>query len=646
MKIINSFEIENEVFYFYDIKKLFGNYPKLEKLPKVLKILLESNIRYAKNDKEFEESIDIFLNRKKEKIKFYPSRVIMKDFESITTLIELASIRDILKSKNDDVNKINPKTMIDILINNFDEKDYEIYKEKISFIKWSEHAFKNIRVVPPNSFFNKEFDLNYLSTILHVEKKDEKFFIYPESVLGIEFGENKINSLGILSFNADNINAKSVILGDETFIEFPQVIGVKIHGQLRDNILIDNLNLVLRDKLNIIDLKGKILEFYGNGLKYIDMNHRKQILKLCSNYGILCSFFAIDNQTITYLNKIKANDNYGKLIKIYLEKQGLFYENNEQINFDEKIDLDLETIKNFIFQKETSKEENSLDNISLNSILKGNEFWQNLEFEESNTYTWNENSTYIQSLNIKPNIFEEESLEEINIENAGILALLNDSIKSDYISPLGKISLYSPAAKYLESKGVKSFEYNTFLNRNANVDLMLRSMFDSADIKNKMLKKEGSFTIDYRNGEIVSIYDKAQRFKEINRPLVIFAGKNYGFGNFREWASKGIRLLGVKAVIAKSFDERHRSNLIAFGVLPLQFIDDDIESLSLKGNESITLQANEIRIESKVNVIIHKENIDIKIKLKSRLDTKRDVDFFKSAGLYGHLLKSFITHHP
>lgn len=640
MRIINSFEIENEVFYFYDINKLFINYPKLKKLPKVLKIFLEANLREASNDKEFDEIVNIFLNRKKELIRFTPSRVILKKFESISTLIELSSIRDILKSKNKEPNKINPKTMIDILINDFDEKDYEIYKEKILFIKWAEYAFKNIRVIPPNFLYNKNLDLNYLSTILHIEKKDEKFFLYPESILGIESNKNEINSFGVVALNIDKINVKSIILGNKISFEFPQVIGVKIHGELRANVLIENINDVLKDKLNIINLKGKILEFYGSGLKFLNIEHRKEILELCSTYGILCSFFVIDDQTITYLNRIKANENYGKLIKTYLKKQGLFYESNEQIDFDEKIDLDLEILENSIFQKETYNKENMNNNISLKNILKGNEFWQNLEFEKSDTYTWNENSTYIQSLNTSPNIFKLENLEEIDIKDAGILALFNDFVKAEDISPLGKISLYSPAAKYLESKGLKSYEYDTFLSRKANTNLMLRSIFDSSNIKNQMLKKEGSFTIDYRKGEIVSIYDKAQRFKEINRPLVIFAGKNYGIGDSREWASKGIRLLGVKAIIAKSFDENYRLSLIAFGVLPLQFIDDDIESLNLKGNESITIRAKEIKINSKVDVFIQKENINIEIKLKSRLDTQIDIEFYKCAGLYPHFLKS------
>lgn len=668
MNVINSFEIENEVFYFYDINKLLINYPKLRNLPKVLKILFELNIRNAKNEKEFQEIINIFLNRNQEEIKFYPSRIVMEDFEALLTFSDLATIRDLLKSKNEDIDKINPKIMIDILMNNLNQKDGEENKElieKYSFIKWSQHAFKNIRVVPPNCFENNEFDLNYLSTILHLEKKDDKFFLYPESILSIETSKkepnkNRPNSFGILDFTIDNIKSKTAIFGNEISINLPKVVGVKIHMKFEDDILeedsiIEKIGLSLENKLNSMSLKGKVLEFYGNGLKYLNITHRKNILKLCSKYEMESSFFAIDEETISYLNRIKENEDYGKLIKLYLEKQGLFYQKNEQIDFDEIIDIDLQSLENSILDKNIFNENIFNENIhtndiALENIFKGNDFWQNLDFKRNDTYTWDENSNNINFYNKEYlELFEEKELDnieetnKIDIQNAGILALFKDLVKSEYISPLENISLYSPAAKYLESKGVKSFEYNTFLSRSANPNVMVRSIFDSSYIKNNMLTKEGSFTIDYRNGEIVSIFDKAQRFKEISRPLVIFAGKDFGSGNFREWASKGIRLLGVKAIIAKSFDERYRLNLVACGILPLEFIDDDIESLKLKGNETLNIEASEIKINSKVDVFIEKENINIEIKLKLRLDTKEDVEVYLKGGIYPFLLNSIRT---
>lgn len=642
MEIINNFEIENEIFYFNDINKLYINYPKLEKLPKVLKILLELNLRNSEDEKEFDRIVNIFLYRNYEEISFYPSRIIMENYDALFYLLELASIRDNFKLE-EDIKKINPRVMIDILINNFsNEKDYEISKEKYQFIKWAENAFKNIRIIPRNSNIEEEINLDYLSTFLHIEKKNEKYFLFPESILCLNSSENIINTFGTISLYSNQIRAKESTFGKEFIIKLPKVIGVKIFGDLKEGIKIKNINIALKNSFKNMEFDGKILEFYGNGLKYISIDDRKEILKTIYTYGIKSAFFAIDNETIDYINKIKENEDYGRLIKAYTEKQGLFYKKNEQIDFDEYIEINLENLENLensIFDYNAVLD--NFDNSLNKEIFKGDSFWQNLEFEKSYTYPWNENSTYIQALSTEfSDLFINQNLESIDIKNAGILALFGDSIRSDYISPLGNISLYSASAKYLENKGVKSFEYGTFKNRSSNSEIMMRSMFDNSEIKNQMVSKEGGFTIDYRNSEIVPIFDKALRFAKINRPLVIFAGENYGIGESKEWASKGIRLLGIKAIIAKSFDDEYKSDLIAFGVLPLEFIDDDIESLMLKGNEIISLKADEIKFDSKVSATIYKEDIEIEIKLKSRLDTKKDVEVYKSGGIYPLLLKS------
>ena len=240
-------------------------------------------------------------------------------------------------------------------------------------------------------------------------------------------------------------------------------------------------------------------------------------------------------------------------------------------------------------------------------IFVGNEFWQNLETQEEDIYKWNENSTYIKAYEF----FEEEKIERVEIKNAQILALFGDSISTEQISPNGQISLYSPAAKYLESKGVKSFEYNSFASRRGNCEVMIRGTFDSTNLQNLMLNKEGGFTIDYEENEIVSIYEKSLKAKNKNIPLVIFAGENYGKGVSKDWAVKGTRLLGVKAIIANSFNETHRKNLIELGVLPLEFVDDDINSLKLKGSEIITISSHELKPDDKISATIYKDYFEI-----------------------------------
>jgi aconitate hydratase len=271
------------------------------------------------------------------------------------------------------------------------------------------------------------------------------------------------------------------------------------------------------------------------------------------------------------------------------------------------------------------------------NIFKGNQFWQNLEVPNTSTYNWDENSNYIQP----SKLFDELTKDKINIEKAGILAMLGDFISTDDISPLGQIPLYSPAAKYLENRGVKSFEYNTYASRRGNSQIMLRGLFENIK-QNLMVSKEGGYTMDYEAGEIVSIYEKSEKYKTKNRDLIILAGKDYGVGSTRDWAAKGTRLLGVKAVIAKSFDPIHRLNLISFGVLPLEFIDDDIKSLKLKGNEEISIFSDEIKEHSTVIATIHKNGLDILVDLKCRLENNEEVNYYKNGGVLSYLLKKMV----
>ena len=273
------------------------------------------------------------------------------------------------------------------------------------------------------------------------------------------------------------------------------------------------------------------------------------------------------------------------------------------------------------------------------NIFEGNEYWQNIEYKESSTYEWDEESTYIQGSKFSTKI-ENNS---INIENAKILALLDDSISTEHLSPLGQIPSYSPAAVYLESKGLKPDEFNTFANRRGNAEIIERGTLSNIKLRNKMvLPKEGGYTKDFETGELLSIFEFAQNMKAENRALVLFAGENYGVGESKDWAAKGTKLLGVDAVIAKSFDPIHKLNLIKMGILPLEFIDDDINTLSLKGNEFISIHSNMIITNSKINLEIRRESEVITITLQSMLDSNEEILYYKNGGVLSYLLKDIL----
>lgn len=253
-----------------------------------------------------------------------------------------------------------------------------------------------------------------------------------------------------------------------------------------------------------------------------------------------------------------------------------------------------------------------------NNIFLGDISWQNIQIFKSKTFDWDENSIDIKQSNFINSVEDENN----QIENAAILALLGDNIETKYISPQGQISLYSEAGNYLEQKGIKSFDYNTFESRCGNFEIMSRGMFDNVSLKNKIISKEGGFTKDFEKDEIVSIYELAQRFKQRQRPLVLFAGENFGIGEEIEWSIKGIKELGIRAIIAKSFDKKYKSDLHCLGILALEFTEnEDINILALKGDELIDIYLDErIKTNSLYNLIISSNRGIIDTKLNNSID--------------------------
>lgn len=273
-------------------------------------------------------------------------------------------------------------------------------------------------------------------------------------------------------------------------------------------------------------------------------------------------------------------------------------------------------------------------------LFKGDEAWQKIQVEKSDTYNWNENSTYIRL----PNFFDDlHRANAVEVKGARLLALFGDSITTDHISPAGNISSTSPAAVYLNSKGVDKKDFNSYGARRGNHEVMMRGTFANIRIKNEMLggTKEGGFTKN-ANGEVVSIYDAAMSFKEKNTPLVIFAGKEYGTGSSRDWAAKGTFLLGVKAVVAESFERIHRSNLVGMGVMPLIFKDGQTrKTLGLTGDEVVDILGITPNIKPKQDikcVITKQDGSKQEITLICGLDTSNEVEYFKRGGILQYVM--------
>jgi len=223
-------------------------------------------------------------------------------------------------------------------------------------------------------------------------------------------------------------------------------------------------------------------------------------------------------------------------------------------------------------------------------IHKGDDYWNSLDIDKSMTYKWDENSTYIQN----PPYFDNFDVnpQPINdITGARVLLLLGDTVTTDHISPAGRIAVDYPAGTYLLSKGVKVEDFNSYGSRRGNHNIMIRGTFGNVRIKNLLVApKEGGYTIKFPEKEELFIYDAAEKYRKENTPLIIIAGKEYGSGSSRDWAAKGTALLGVKAVIAESFERIHRSNLIGMGVLPLRFKKgENYKTYNLEGSETYAI---------------------------------------------------------
>jgi aconitate hydratase len=276
------------------------------------------------------------------------------------------------------------------------------------------------------------------------------------------------------------------------------------------------------------------------------------------------------------------------------------------------------------------------------NVFTGNETWNAVKISESSRYPWNETSTYIR----KPGFFDGLSRDLPpcpEIRNARVLALLGDSVTTDHISPAGAIPKNSPAGKWLISKGVNVEDFNTYGSRRGNHEVMIRGTFGNIRIRNRLVPEvEGGYTRHLPTGKQMFIYDASLRYQEDQTPLLVIAGKEYGSGSSRDWAAKGTILLGVKAVIAESYERIHRSNLIGMGVLPLQFQEGETaESLGLNGEEVYTIETVQKPRQELAVATQTGEGSSYKIfKVIARLDTPVELNYYRNGGILHTVLRN------
>ncbi|QBF27682.1 aconitate hydratase AcnA [Pseudomonas tructae] len=281
-------------------------------------------------------------------------------------------------------------------------------------------------------------------------------------------------------------------------------------------------------------------------------------------------------------------------------------------------------------------------------VFAGDAQWQAIEVPQAATYVWQDDSTYIQHPPFFDNITGPLPVIE-DIKGARVLALLGDSVTTDHISPAGNIKADSPAGRYLRDKGVEPRDFNSYGSRRGNHDVMMRGTFANIRIRNEMLGgEEGGNTLYVPTGEKLAIYDAAMRYQADGTPLIVIAGQEYGTGSSRDWAAKGTNLLGVKAVLAESFERIHRSNLVGMGVLPLQFQSgQNRKSLALDGRERVDiLGLSQAQVQPHMTLtlqITREDGRQEQVQVLCRIDTLNEVEYFKAGGILHYVLRQLIA---
>ncbi|MFP5299176.1 MAG: aconitate hydratase, partial [Actinomycetota bacterium] len=280
-------------------------------------------------------------------------------------------------------------------------------------------------------------------------------------------------------------------------------------------------------------------------------------------------------------------------------------------------------------------------------VFEGTEEWKQLPSPTGQLFEWDPSSTYVQ----EPPFFKDLGTEPGPIEEitgARVLALVGDSITTDHISPAGSISPQSPAGKYLQEQGVEIKDFNSYGSRRGNHEVMMRGTFANIRFRNQLADgKEGGWSKFIPGGEVAPIYDVAMRYVEEGTPTIILAGKEYGSGSSRDWAAKGPRLQGVKAVIAESYERIHRSNLVGMGILPLQFINgENVESLGLTGYESFDIVGVADRLEphAELEVVARSDDgTEKRFNVEARIDSEVELDYYRHGGVLQKVLRRMLV---
>ncbi|WP_214748280.1 aconitate hydratase AcnA [Exiguobacterium sp. s189] len=887
-----SFEANGQSYDFYRLKKLEEEgLTDISRLPYSIRVLLESVLRQQDGRAITKEHVENLAKwgtadvSKDIDVPFKPARVVLQDFTGVPTVVDLASLRKAMADLGGDPNKINPEIPVDLVVDHSVQVDaygfagalmknmdieFERNEERYKFLRWAQTAFDNYRAVPPATGIVHQVNLEYLASVV-LEKNDEAGTVaYPDSLVGTDSHTTMINGLGVLGWGVGGIEAEASMLGQPSYFPVPEVVGVKIIGEVNPGVTATDVALVVTEMLRHEKVVGKFVEFFGPSLHTMPLSDRATIANMAPEYGATCGFFPVDTETLNYMRTTGRSEELISLVEEYSKANDLFYtpdqadptftkvltldlskvepslagpkrpqdrinlsdvqtsfidslsapagnsgfgldrselEKKATVNYEDgavdmstgdvaiaaitsctntsnpyvmvgaglvakkavergltvpkyvktslapgsKVVTDYldkagltsyldelgfntvgygcttcignsgpldreveETITendllvssvlsgnrnfegrvhplvkanflaspplvvayalagsvNFDIMNDsfgTDKDGNEVyfkdiwpsnDEIKMvvqdvvspeafrkeyETVFTGNERWNALDVPEGNLYDFSDESTYIQN----PPFFEQlepEAGEVHALNGLRVIGKFADSVTTDHISPAGSFSKTTPAGQYLLSKGVEPIDFNSYGSRRGNHEVMMRGTFANIRIRNQVAPgTEGGFTTYWPTGEIMPMYDAAMKYKEQGTGLVVLAGNDYGMGSSRDWAAKGTNLLGIRAVIAQSFERIHRSNLVMMGVLPLQFLEgESAESLGLTGEEAIDIQVDEsVRPRDILNAKATHENGTVtEFKVIARFDSEVEIDYYRHGGILQMVLRN------
>ena len=858
--IINGLE-----YNYFDLKALDAT--KINRMPYSHKILLENALRHAESNDN--NDIETILNwdpksTSSDEISFTPSRVILQDFTGVPAVVDLAAMRNAVDQMGGNANLINPLSPAELVIDHsvqvdhYGQKDslarnnqieFERNQERYQFLRWGQESFNNFEVVPPNTGIVHQVNLEYLGRVVFSKENDDQLMAFPDTLVGTDSHTTMINGIGCLGWGVGGIEAEAAMLGQPISMLLPDVVGIRVSGELKEGVTATDLVLTVTEMMRNHGVVGKFVEFFGNGLNNLPVSDRATLSNMAPEFGSTCAIFPIDNETIRYLRLTGRDENQIQLVESYSKAQGLWREQDEQeALYTDVIDLNLENIEpclsgpkrpqdriklsdipkvveeeigdreintnelsngsvliaaitsctntsnpvvmigagllarnalklglqskpwvktslapgskvvtKYLEESTLLKELEGLgfnivgygcttcignsgplnpdisetiisNNLNVSSVLSGNrnfegrihplvkqnflaspplvvayalagtmminfeseplgvsdkgedvflkdlwpsqheiqelieetinpamfnqayseslkgdESWQNLSIPSSEIYEWQDDSTYIK----KPPYFDGMVMDIApisNISDARVLALLGDSVTTDHISPAGNIDIASPAGEYLLSKGVEKQYFNSYGSRRGNHEVMMRGTFANIRLRNKLAPEtEGGWTKLSKEDDPISIFEAAEKFQNDGTDLIVIAGKEYGTGSSRDWAAKGTGLLGVKAVIAESYERIHRSNLIGMGILPLEFMNEDnAKSHGIEGFESFTITNLSLGVDQ-VNVIKSSNNSSEEFTVKVRIDTPKEWEYYQHGGILHYVIRKIVA---